>query len=91
MVSTAKAQTDPDQSTCSGSVAYEAQSPRSLRDFMRTESGSAGLLVVASLVALVWANSPWSQSYVDLWHTGLSSGSAAAASRWTCTTGSTTA
>lgn len=72
MVSTAKAQIDPDQSVCSGAVAYEAQSPRSLRDFIRTESGSAGLLVVASVVALVWANSPWSQSYVDLWHTELS-------------------
>lgn len=72
MVSTAKARTDPDQSTCSRSVAYEAQSSRSLRDFIRTESGSAGLLVVASLVALVWANSPWSESYVDLWHTELS-------------------
>lgn len=63
---------DPDQSTCTGSVAYEAQSPRSLRDFMRTESASAGMLVLASLVALVWANSPWSESYVDLWHTTLS-------------------
>ncbi|MCF6377073.1 Na+/H+ antiporter NhaA [Nocardioides KLBMP 9356] len=63
---------DPGQSTCARSVAYEAQSPRSLRDFIRTESGSAGMLVVASLVALVWANSPWSQSYVDLWHTDLS-------------------
>ena len=50
MVSTAKAQIDPDQSVCSGAVAYEAQSSRSLRDFIRTESGSAGLLVVASLV-----------------------------------------
>ncbi|MBD3913184.1 Na+/H+ antiporter NhaA [Nocardioides hwasunensis] len=38
---------------------------------MRTESGSAGMLVAAALIALVWANSPWSQSYVDLWHTEL--------------------
>ncbi|RYB95920.1 Na+/H+ antiporter NhaA [Nocardioides oleivorans] len=38
---------------------------------MRTESGSAGMLVVAALIALVWANSPWSESYVDLWHTEL--------------------
>ena len=61
-----------DQSSCEGSAAFEAQSSRSLRDFIRTESGSAGLLVVAALVALVWANSRWSQSYVDLWHTELS-------------------
>ncbi|MDT0186206.1 Na+/H+ antiporter NhaA [Microbacterium sp. ARD31] len=39
---------------------------------MSTESASAGLLVLASVVALVWANSPWSQSYVDLWHTEMS-------------------
>ena len=63
---------DSDQSSCRGVEAFSAQSPRSLRDFMRTESGSAGLLVVATLVALVWANSPWSQTYVDLWHTDLS-------------------
>ncbi len=71
-MSTADPQTDPAQSTCAGSVAFEAQSPRSLRDFMRTESASAGLLVLASLAALVWANSPWSPSYVELWHTELS-------------------
>ncbi|MFP5355758.1 MAG: Na+/H+ antiporter NhaA [Gemmatimonadota bacterium] len=40
-----------------------------MRRFIRTEAGSAGLLVAASLIALVWANSPWSESYVDLWHT----------------------
>jgi Na+/H+ antiporter NhaA len=61
-----------DQTAGRGSAAFEAQSSRSLRDFIRTESGSAGMLVVAALVALVWANSPWSQSYVDLWHTELS-------------------
>lgn len=38
-------------------------------DRLRTESGSALLLVAVSLVALAWANSPWSQTYVDLWHT----------------------
>ncbi|WP_322919684.1 Na+/H+ antiporter NhaA [Nocardioides renjunii] len=61
-----------DQSSCRGASAFEAQSSRSLRDFIDTESMSAGLLVAAALVALVWANSPWSQSYVDLWHTELS-------------------
>ena len=35
-------------------------------------SASAGLLMlVATLLALVWANSPWSASYVALWHTEL--------------------
>jgi Na+/H+ antiporter NhaA len=36
---------------------------------MRTESGSAGLLLAATVVALIWANSPWSHSYETLWST----------------------
>jgi Na+/H+ antiporter NhaA len=40
-------------------------SPR--RSFIRTEAGSAGLLVVTALMALIWANSPWSASYEALW------------------------
>ena len=36
---------------------------------MKTEAGSAGLLVVAAVVALVWANSPWADSYFSWWHT----------------------
>ena len=45
------------------------QVPVPLRRFIGNEAGSAGFLLVAALVALVWANSAWSQSYVDLWHT----------------------
>ena len=41
---------DPDQSACQGSQAFEAQNSRSLRDFMRTESMSAGMLVAAARV-----------------------------------------
>ncbi|MEA4942931.1 MAG: Na+/H+ antiporter NhaA [Propionicimonas sp.] len=40
--------------------------------FMRTESGSAGLLVAATLIALIWANSPWSGIYHDLLETPVS-------------------
>lgn len=40
-----------------------------LRRFLRTESGSATLLVIATTVALVWANSPWSAGYEMLWET----------------------
>jgi Na+/H+ antiporter NhaA len=46
-----------------------AQLATPLRSFLTTEAGSAGLLLAASLVALVWANSPWSESYQDLWAT----------------------
>lgn len=40
---------------------------RVVSDRLRTESGSALLLIAVSLVALAWANSPWSESYVELW------------------------
>ena len=34
---------------------------------MRKEAGSAGLLLGATLAALLWANSPWSASYHAIW------------------------
>lgn len=43
-----------------------------LRRYLDTESGSAGLLLLATLGALFWANSPWPDSYDRFWHTGLS-------------------
>lgn len=39
-----------------------------LRDFLNTEASGAILLAVGAVVALVWANSPWSGSYTDLWN-----------------------
>jgi NhaA family Na+:H+ antiporter len=41
------------------------------RDYLRTESGSAVLLLLATVAALVWANSPWRDSYESLWSTHL--------------------
>lgn len=38
-----------------------------LRSYLHTETGSAGLLLAATIVALVWANSPASGLYEDLW------------------------
>jgi Na+/H+ antiporter NhaA len=43
-----------------------------LREFLKAETGSAGLLLGVALVALVWANSPLSDSYEALWSTELS-------------------
>ena len=43
-----------------------------LRAFLGTESASAGLLLAATAIALLWANSPLSDSYTQLWHTPLS-------------------
>jgi Na+:H+ antiporter, NhaA family len=44
---------------------------RPLRDFLATEAAGGILVVSAAVVAVVWANSPWSRSYDSLWHTDL--------------------
>lgn len=43
-----------------------------LRDFLRTETGGAVVLLWATVAALVWANSPWPHSYESVWTTRLS-------------------
>lgn len=40
-----------------------------LRDFLRTESSGAVLLCAGAIIALLWANSPWSGAYESLWST----------------------
>ena len=40
-----------------------------LREFMRNESAGGALLLLATLVALVWANSPWKEAYASVWST----------------------
>jgi NhaA family Na+:H+ antiporter len=42
---------------------------RPLTDFLHQEAGAGVLLVVFAAIAMIWANSPWSDSYVDLWST----------------------
>ena len=42
------------------------------QSFARIEASSGIVLMVAALVALIWANSPWDESYFDLLHTELS-------------------
>ena len=44
-----------------------AQLSAPVRGFLSTESGSAGLLLAATVTALLWANSPWSESYKQVW------------------------
>lgn len=39
-----------------------------LQSFLRAETAGASLIVLAAVVALVWANSPWSGSYESLWN-----------------------
>jgi NhaA family Na+:H+ antiporter len=42
---------------------------RPLERFLGIEAASGILLLVAAAVALAWANSPWADSYVAVWHT----------------------
>ena len=42
-----------------------------VRRFAHTENASASVLLAATVAALLWANSPWSASYHDLWSTEL--------------------
>ena len=44
---------------------------RPLRDFLHTEAAGGVALLLAAAVALVWANSPWQEAYVELWDTVL--------------------
>ncbi|MEQ1700025.1 MAG: Na+/H+ antiporter NhaA [Ilumatobacteraceae bacterium] len=38
-----------------------------LRDFLHTEAAGGALLVLAAVVAMAWANSPWKGAYHSLW------------------------
>jgi Na+:H+ antiporter, NhaA family len=48
-------------------VAERLLSP--IQRFLHIEAASGILLLLATAVALAWANSPWSESYQHLWHT----------------------
>ncbi len=47
-----------------------AQAARPLRHYLATETGSAGLLLAAAVISLVWANT--SDTFDSFWHTMLS-------------------
>jgi NhaA family Na+:H+ antiporter len=44
---------------------------RPFREFARVEASGGIVLLAATALALVWANSPWAASYDALWHTTL--------------------
>jgi Na+:H+ antiporter, NhaA family len=48
---------------------FVAQFAAPLRAYLQTETGGAALLLIATVVALLWANSPWGDSYADVWAT----------------------
>ena len=43
-----------------------------IQTFIHTEEMGAAVLLLATAAALGWANSPWSDAYVDFWHTYVS-------------------
>jgi Na+:H+ antiporter, NhaA family len=47
---------------------------RPFQDFAHKQSSGGILLIAATVIALVWANSPWAEGYAALWHTKLSVG-----------------
>jgi len=47
---------------------------RPFQDFAHKQSSGGILLIAATAVALVWANSPLGESYAGLWHTKLTVG-----------------
>ena len=64
---------------------------RPLRDFLHTEAAGGVVLVVATVVALIWANSPWKAGYVELWTRPRDQAREPIASTSTSASGSTTA
>lgn len=47
---------------------------RSFQEFIHLETSGGIVLVAAAIIALAWANSPWAETYFDLWHSDLSFG-----------------
>src|SRR5271163_1993122 len=55
-----------------GRTAWARNLAAPVRDFLSTETGGAIFLLAGAVLALLWANSPWSHSYESLWTTKLS-------------------
>jgi Na+/H+ antiporter NhaA len=58
--------------TFRGTTAWARNLAAPLRDFLNTETGGAVFLLCGAVAALLWANSPWSDSYESVWTTDLS-------------------
>jgi Na+/H+ antiporter NhaA len=55
-----------------GRTAWARSLATPVREFLSTETGSATVLLGAAVAAVVWANSPWWDSYETVWTTKLS-------------------
>jgi Na+/H+ antiporter NhaA len=58
--------------TFRGTTAWARNLAAPLRDFLNTETGGAVVLLGAAVAALLWANSPWPDSYESVWTSELS-------------------
>src|SRR3954454_25400784 len=56
----------------SGRTAWARNLGAPVRAFLSTETAGAVALLAATILALLWANSPWSDSYEEVWTTTLS-------------------
>lgn len=54
-----------------GRTAWARNLATPVRDFLGTETGGAIVLLAGTLLALLWANSPWPHSYESFWSTKL--------------------
>src|SRR5882757_9567514 len=63
---------DAQATTLTGRTAWARNLATPVRDFLSTETGSAIVLLGATIVALAWSNSPWPDSYNSVWTTKLS-------------------
>jgi len=68
----------PEQDRSGLAAAVRAKVVDPLTDFLDDEVLGGALLLIAALVAIAWANSPWSDAYFDLWHAQLELGIGAA-------------
>jgi Na+/H+ antiporter NhaA len=55
-----------------GRTAWARSLGAPIRGFLDAETGGAVILAVAAIAALLWANSPWPDSYESVWRTVLS-------------------
>jgi len=62
---------DTEASGYAGRTAWARNLAAPVRDFLSTETGGAMVLLGATIAALVWANSPWPDSYESVWTTKL--------------------
>jgi Na+/H+ antiporter NhaA len=62
---------DVEARTYGGRTAWARNLGAPVRDFLSTQTGGAGVMALATVAALVWANSPWWHSYDSVWSTTL--------------------